>query len=423
MRSLEKGRLAYSRMGNQITDPVITQLMVEALSKPDLLSLAAGFTDNHVLPVNLVNKVVTNLSASTENSEYLQYGFNQGRLRLRELTCQFLATYPGEAGSELNPEQMLITNGSQQGLYLAVQVLCDPGDIIFVERPTYFVFLEMLKSLGVEAISIPTEEDGGINFGQFAAMIEALSVSSKRDRLKAIYLVSYFSNPSSRSMPEEDKSSLGSLLQSLDFNLPVIEDTAYRELYYDVPYPSRSILSLPEYEGISCLYTGTYTKPFATGLKVGFACCSDIEWLKKMERVKGCQDFGTSNFTQAIIESVLSNDLYPEVLNGLRKHYKRKMGVLLDSLDICELRDLGWDWGIPEGGLLCWIKGPVDINTNIDSSFCKSCVDHGVLYVPGSICFADDEPTYHVRLSIGSLDDEHLQEAVKRFVDVVKNYK
>ncbi len=421
MRSQERGRLAYSRMGNQITDPVITQLMVEALSKPDLLSLAAGFTDNHVLPVNLVNNVVSNLSERTEDSEYLQYGFNQGRLLLRELTGQFLAAYPGEAGKEFNPEQILITNGSQQALYLAVQVLCDPGDIILVERPTYFVFLEMLKSLGVEAISIPTEDDGGINFEQFAAMIETISFSSKRERLKGIYLVSYFSNPSSRCMPEEDKSHLGRLLQSLDFTLPVIEDTAYRELYYDVPYPSRSILSLPEYEGIPCLYTGTYTKPFATGLKVGFAYSSDYEWLKKMERVKGCQDFGTSNFTQAIIESVLSNDHYPEVLNGLRKHYKRKMKVLQDSLDVFGLRDLGWDWEIPEGGLLCWIKGPVEINTNIDSSFCKSCVDHGVLYVPGSICFADDEPTYYVRLSIGSLDDEHLQEAVKRFVEVVKD--
>ena len=182
MRSQERGKLAYSRMGNQIADPVITQLMVEALSKPDLLSLAAGFTDNHVLPVNLVNNVVSNLSRNTENTEYLQYGFNQGRLLLRKLTGQFLATYTGEAGKEFNPEQMLITNGSQQALYLAVQVLCDPGDIILVERPTYFVFLEMLKSLGVEAVSIPTEDDGGINFEQFAAMIEAISVSSKRER-------------------------------------------------------------------------------------------------------------------------------------------------------------------------------------------------------------------------------------------------
>ncbi len=103
MRSQERERLAYSRMGNQITDPVITQLMVEALSKPDLLSLAAGFTDNHVLPVNLVNNVVSNLSERTEDSEYLQYGFNQGRLLLRELTGQFLAAYPGEAGKEFNP--------------------------------------------------------------------------------------------------------------------------------------------------------------------------------------------------------------------------------------------------------------------------------------------------------------------------------
>ena len=76
MRSQERGRLAYSRMGNQITDPVITRLMAEALSKLAHLSVAPGFTDNHVLPVNLVNNVVSNLSERTEDTEYLQYGFN-----------------------------------------------------------------------------------------------------------------------------------------------------------------------------------------------------------------------------------------------------------------------------------------------------------------------------------------------------------
>lgn len=417
------GGINYSRMGDQITDPVITQLMVEALSKPDLLSLAAGFTDNHVLPVDIVNRAVTDLTKKTDDPEYLQYGFNQGRLLLRELTARFLATYPGETANEFNPNQILITNGSQQALYLAVQVLCNPGDIILVEQPTYFVFLEMLKSLGVESISIPAGADGRIDFKRLMSMLEGFSVSSDRGRLKAIYLVSYFSNPSARCIPEDEKSRLGNLLQNLEFSLPVIEDTAYRELYYDDPYPARSILSLPAYKGVACLYTGTYTKPFATGLKVGFAYCSDYEWLKKMERVKGCQDFGTSNFTQSIIESVLNNDLYPEVLHGLRKHYKRKMKVLLGALDEGGLRDLGWDWEIPEGGLLCWIKGQLDMNTNIDSSFCKSCVEHGVLYVPGSICFADNAPTHYIRLSIGSLNDERLQEAVKRFIEVVKQFK
>ncbi len=423
MNSQTVRKIDYSQIGSRITDPVITQLMVTELNNPNLLSLAAGFTDNSVLPVELVNKTVSELPGNTINAEYLQYGINQGRYLLREQTGQFLATYPGENERGFKPDHMLITNGSQQALYLAIQVLCDPGDIVFVERPTYFVFLELLKSLGVRAISIPTGDDGCIHFDDFAAVLNQFTNSDEREKIKAIYLMSYYSNPSSRCISEDEKCRLGSFLQNLDITIPVIEDTAYRELYFNDPYPARSILSLSEYDGIPGLYTGTYTKPFATGLKVGFACCSDSEWLKKMERVKGCQDFGTANFTQAIIESVLSNNLYSEVLEGLRKHYKGKMKLLQDSLDDCGLRDLGWDWEVPEGGLLCWIKGPIDMNTNIDSAFCKSCVDHGVIYVPGSICFADDAPAFYVRLSIGSLDDKRLQEAVKRFVEVVKEFK
>ena len=419
MQQAATRQINYSELGARAQDPVIVQLMKTALSRPDMLSLAAGFTDNSVLPADLVRREVERLTNQSESPEYLQYGINPGRPGLREQVTRFLATYPGEETLDIDPEQVIITNGSQQALYLCIQVLCDPGDIVLVERPSYFVFLEMLNSFGVEAVSMPTKDDGRIDFEGLSEMLAGFEKSGRRERLKAIYLIGYFANPSSRCVPEADKQQLGILLQELDYTLPVIEDAAYRELYYKSPYPAKSILSLPEFDGLPKLYTGTFTKPFATGMKVGYACCTDSSWLKKLLNVKGHHDFGTSNFNQAIIESVLQHGLYPEFLEGLRIHYGKKMKLLENVIRDGGLPSSGWAWDSPLGGLLLWLRGPMDIDTGIGSSLYEACLKQNVIYVPGDLCFAGEVPLNYVRLSIGALAEELLEEAARRFAAAV----
>ena len=415
MRQTTTRQVRYSALGDRVRDPVIVQLMKTALSRPGMLSLAAGFTDNAVLPAGLVLREVERLTDRAGLPEYLQYGINPGRPGLREQVAQFLSTYPGEDNLNLDPEQVIITNGSQQALYLSVQVLCDPGDVILVERPSYFVFLEMLKGLGVEAVSIPAREDGSMDIEGLRGMLSGFTERGEQGRLKAIYCIGYFANPSSRCVPEADKRQLGLLLQEMDYALPVIEDAAYRELYYESPYSAKSILSLPEFDGLPSLYTGTFTKPFATGMKVGYACCTDSSWLKKILNVKGHHDFGTANFNQAIIESVLQQGLYPGFLEGLRVHYRKKMQLLDEALRDGGLLSAGWTWDFPQGGLLLWLRGPNGLDTSIGSPLSEACLKKNVLYVPGDLCFADEVPLNYVRLSIGALAEEQLEEAARRF--------
>lgn len=390
--------------------------MNAVLGNPGVLSLAAGFTDNAVLPAELVKEVVGDLTARPGEPEYLQYGMNSGRPGLREEVLKLLSGYPGENALSLSIEDVLITNGSQQALYIATQVLCDPGDIILVEQPTYFVYLEVLKGLGVKPVSIPTTPDGRIDFDVLRALLKRFEESGEYKKVKAVYVGTYYANPSSRSMPEEDKRALAELLHSLDYALPVIEDSAYRELYFEHPYPAPSVLSLPEFADLPCLYTGTFTKPFATGMKVGFACCNDESWLHKLRNVKGQQDFGTANLTQAIIEEVLQSGRYTGFLDSVRVHYRGKMEVLHHALEENGLRDLGWSWSKPEGGLLMWMRAPESLSTGVDGEFCQACLGNGVIYVPGELCFADGVPTNFIRLSYGTFEDDKLREAARRFV-------
>ncbi|MEM8549950.1 MAG: PLP-dependent aminotransferase family protein [Verrucomicrobiota bacterium] len=413
----------YSSLGERAREPVITDLMHRALDNAKLLSLAAGFTDNVTLPVGLVKDAVAALDKDCPGGSYLQYGTNRGRVGLLAEVAKRLNDDPGEAlASALTAEEVFITNGSQQALYLAMQTLCDPGDVILVQQPTYFVFLELCRGLGIEAVSLPMHSEGGIDLAALPDFFRQLKQRHGRERIKAAYLNSYFCNPSSRSMSVEEKRAFGYALLENALTVPVLEDAAYRELWFDLPWPAPSILSLPEYTSLPCLYLGTFTKPFATGLKVGYGICSDPTWLGKMLALKGHQDFGTSHFNQAIIEHVLSAGAYEPHLRKLRTHYRAKAQVMGDVLAASPLRELGWHWERPEGGLYYWMQAPDGFDLSINAAFCEACLQRGVLFVPGNLCVAEGQPRNLARLSFGALAKEQLAEATTRFTAVAAGF-
>jgi len=418
MQFKQANQLSYSRLGEcaRSVESVITRLMADKLAHPEMLSLAAGFTDNRVLPESLVLAALERLAA-TENRSHLQYGMNRGRPGLRQCVVDLLRKYPGEEHLDLDEENVVITTGSQQGLYILVQMLCDPGDIVLVESPSYFVFLELLEGLGVRAVSIPSNEDGSIDQEAFAGLIHSLKENRQLDSVKLIYLMGAFANPSTRSISEDDKRGLSRVLQHLDRQIPIVEDMAYRELYFDAPFPARTLLAMEEWEGYPVIYSGTFTKPFATGLKVGFIVSRDQDCLTTLAKIKGHQDFGSAHLNQAVIENVYRSGEYHDHLKNIRPHYRHKRDVLEEAMIKFGLRDAGWKWDQPLGGLLLWVRGPNGTNTRIGSEFHKCCIRREVLYVPGDLCFAEGTPENCVRLSFGALESELIPEATRRFCE------
>jgi len=392
-----------------------------ALETPGLLSLAAGFTDNATLPVGAVAEALRALAGVAPDSEYLQYGTNAGRPGLRAALAARLAAQDHAAANAgavaALRDATFITNGSQQALYLAIQTLCEPGDIVLVDRPSYFVFLELLGGLGVEARSMPVAADGRLDLPALAALLSGMAAGGERSRLKAVYFVSYFSNPSGRTLDLAEKRGLAATLRAAGCVVPVIEDAAYRELGYDsasaraVP----GILGDAAWEGFPLLYTGTLTKPFASGLKVGFGVCPDPAWRAAMLHVKGHHDFGSGNFAQAILEQAVQSGAFEAQLAVLRRAYVEKRDALHAALTAAGLPKLGWRWRMPEGGLYLWLEAPAGLDTGFDSAFCRACLEEGVLYVPGELCFGDDAPKNTVRLSYGVLAVAALAEAGARF--------
>lgn len=410
-------RPRYSAVGLRAVPPTIAKVMTLALEKPGMLSLAAGFTDNATLPVEDVREALAEIIGKGGDSEFLQYGTNQGRLDLRRVLARRLFAQESDmdAGGDM-VSRIVVTNGSQQALYLAMQVLCDPGDIVLVDRPSYFVFLEMLAGLGVSARSLPVDDEGALDPKALDRMLRGLRSSGEIGRVKAVYFISYFSNPSSRCMSEREKSELAKALARHDLVVPVIEDAAYRELYFEKPHESRSIMSLAAWKPFPRFYLSTLTKSFSTGMKIGYGVCSDEGWLERMLNVKGHHDFGTSNFAQALCERVLKNGAFDRQIAKLRKLYHRKMLALHQALLSQGLPEMGWKWSLPEGGLYLWLEAPATVDTGMDSAFCRACLEQEVLYVPGALCFGDDAPINRLRLSFGVLGETDLKEAARRFV-------
>ena len=188
---------SLSALGKRTQPPPISWLMREALKTPNLISLAAGFTDNTKLPVAATRQLTDRiLRQPSIGRSALQYGTAAGNDAFLEQTSAHLAKLdhaPHRSG-RVPTENMVITNGSQQFLYLLSEILCDPGDFVIVEDPTYFVYLSIMQSHGIRARTVPIESDG-ISLDRLEQTLESMAKTGDIKRLKFLYSVTYFQNP------------------------------------------------------------------------------------------------------------------------------------------------------------------------------------------------------------------------------------
>ncbi len=407
-------------MGRRTTEPPISWLMRIKLERPRLISLAAGFTDSPTLPVagsrRLLNEL---LGDATLGQAALQYGSTAGDDTLRKLTArrirQLDGSPRGQAGS-YEASRTVISHGSQQFLYMATEALCDPGDIVLVEDPTYFVYLGIMQSRGVAGRGVRMTRDG-IDLGHLEQVLESLKRDGSLPRLKILYLVSYHQNPTSRSTSLRVKAGALELLRryerAVGHPIYLMEDAAYRELGF-AGAPASSALAVKD-AADRVIYSGTYSKPFATGVRVGFGILPE-ELLTPVLRIKGNHDFGTSNLLQQLVGRSLASGLYEKNLARVQRRYRAKAKAMTDAMG--EHLPESAQWEQPEGGLNVWAALPRKVNTGMKSNFFKKVLDRNVLYVPGGLCYVDDptraRPGHEMRLSFGAATEDDIREGIRR---------
>ena len=407
-------------MGRGTAEPPISWLMRIKLERPRLISLAAGFTDNPTLPVEGSRRLLNELLGDTALGQAaLQYGSTAGDVMLRKLTARRIRQLDGNLRGQAatyEASRTVITHGSQQFLYIATEALCDPGDIVLVEDPTYFVYLGIMQSRGVAGRGVRMNRDG-IDLGHLEQVLESLKRDGNLPRLKILYLVSYYQNPTSRSTSLRVKAGALELLRRYEraagHPIYLMEDAAYRELGF-AGTPSSSALAV---KGAAdrVIYSGTYSKPFATGVRVGFGILPE-ELLTPVLRIKGNHDFGTSHLIQQLVGRALDSGLYEKNLPKVQRRYRVKAKAMTDAMG--EHFPGSVQWEQPEGGLNVWVAWSRKVNTGMKSRFFKQVLDRNVLYVPGGLCYVDDptraKPSHEMRLSFGAASETDILEGVRR---------
>jgi 2-aminoadipate transaminase len=416
-----------SALGRRTAEPAISWLMHAALARPRLISLAAGFTDNESLPVADAHALLNDILRSPRTGQAaLQYGTTLGDPALRRLTAQRLQRLDRARGNPktYSSERMIITSGSQQLLYMVTEALCDAGDIVLVEDPTYFVYLGILQSHGIRARGVRLERNG-LNLAHLETVLERLKRSGALRRVKLLYLVSYYQNPTGVTTSFAKKHAVLALLTKYEraagHAIYLLEDTAYRELRF----AGADVKSTLAAKGCSerVILAGTYSKPFATGARVGFGFLPEPVFTT-VTRIKGNHDFGTSNLLQQLLARVLDSGCYDRHLQLLRKRYARKALVMRRALAAHFPKAV--EWWEPAGGLYFWARLPKGISAGVKSRVFQTALKNDVLYVPGELCYADDparaKPDNEMRISFGGASEENIREGIARLGAVLKEF-
>ncbi|MBA4067269.1 MAG: PLP-dependent aminotransferase family protein [Isosphaera sp.] len=419
--------LPRSEKSRRTTDSPITYFIQKALDDPGLISFAAGLVDEASLPAAEVGAAVAEIMADPAAARAaLQYGSTQGLPRLRELVLDHLCAADGVTPAELNltPADVTITTGSQQLLYLLGEVLFDAGDVVLCEAPSYFVYHSLLQSHGVRVLAVPMD-DGGMRVDALEALLERLRRSGELPRVKAVYTVDYFQNPTGLTLAADRRPELVDLARrySTDHRILVVEDAAYRELRYSGPdLPSVKRFD-PGNEFV--VYAGTFSKPCAPGLKTGYAVMPP-EVTDAVLHLKGSHDFGSTNLAQHVLARLLASGAYRRHVGTLRGVYRAKRDLMLAALDR-EFGDLpGASWTVPAGGMFVWLTLN-GIDTGPGGPLVPAALAAGVLYVPGEFGHVPDEagrvPDDGCRLCFGVATADQIPEGVRRLreaADLVK---
>jgi 2-aminoadipate transaminase len=411
-----------SRRAHWSVGQPISYLMHMALARPQLISLAAGFVDQQSLPVDAAYLAIESLlKEPAAGRAALQYGTTHGYAPLRETILHRLLTADGNGGASPALDQVVLTAGSNELLHVIGDTILDPGDIVLAAAPSYFVFLGMLGNLGARCIGVASDEHGLVPEALEEAL-RRLQSTGELERVKAVYVTSYFDNPTSVSVAADRRVQIVDAVKRYSAFGPIyiLEDTAYRELRYsadDVP----SLRACDE-EGDTVVCTGTFSKSFSPGIRVGWGVLPRA-LVEPVLAAKGNIDFGSPNFNQHVMAKVFELGLYDAHVQNLRETYKVKLAAMLAAADEYLAPIRGVHFERPKGGLYVWLELPQHVDAGEKGMLSKRALDAGVIYVPGRYCYPyeGERPQDNtIRLSFGVQSPDNIRRGIAALAEAIR---
>jgi len=377
-------------------EPIVSQLMARTVANPKMVSLAAGFVDYDTLPIEPTQTALDIIWSDEELARVaLQYGTTAGYAPLREAVLEHMLAADECTAAEMNVslDQVVITSGSNQMLFLVSDTIADPGDIILCGMPSYYVMLGLLGNLGIRPVGVETDRHGIIPQA-LDEQFDRLRRENLLDRVKAVYVTPYYDNPTGVTITHQRRGELVETVkrqttkrQTTGNRIYILEDAAYRELRYR----GEDIAGMRSFdpEGNTVIYTSTFSKSFSPGIRTGWGVLPP-RLVDSVLAQKGNIDFGSPNLNQVLMAVAMREGLFQRHLATMRDGYRVKLDAMLAAADEFLAPIEGVSWLKPEGGLYLWLELPETVDTGLDGLLFDRAVKEGVLYVPGEFCYPQE---------------------------------
>jgi 2-aminoadipate transaminase len=363
---------------------------------PEVISFAGGLPNPNTFPVQKVIEA-SNKVLAEDGRDALQYSTTEGYLPLREYIAE---RYHKRKGLKINPDEILITNGSQQALDLVGKVFLNKGDRIVVERPGYLGTLQAFAIFEPKFEPVPLLEDG-IDVDLFEK-----AVSSNDTKL--FHAVINFQNPSGVTYSKEKRPALADICRGHD--MVFVEDDPYGELRFmgeDLP-------SMRSYLDDNIILLGSFSKIVAPGLRLGWIYAKkDI--MEKIVIAKQASDLHSNYLSQRIVHRYLAdNDIDGHILK-IREVYKKQRDLMVSMIEKTFPEEAKSTR--PEGGMFLWVTLPEKLSS---LDLFELAQKENVAFVPGKAFYVDGGGNNTLRLNFSNSDEEKIQEGIKRLAKVIK---
>ena len=369
--------------------------ILKLTDRPGIISMAGGLPSPAGFPITAFT-AACNAVMERDGAAALQYSTTEGFPALRQAIADFLPW-------DVNPDQVLITTGSQQALDLIAKIFMDKGSRILVEKPTYLGALQAFAPMEPVAVGVDSDDEGML-VEDFAA-----KVGTGADKARIAYVLPNFQNPTGRTMSEARRQALVEKAKELD--IPLIEDNPYGDLWYEGEPPLPLAARNPE----GVIYMGSFSKVLAPGLRVGFIVAPKSVY-GKLTQAKQAADLHSPSFNQRVVAEVMKDGFLQQHIPTIRAMYKAQRDVMLVALER-EMEGLDVSWTRPVGGMFLWVRLPKGMNAQ---DLLPEAVERGMAFVPGAPFFADEAEHNTLRLSYVTVSPAQINQGIAALAAAIR---
>ncbi|WP_086840999.1 PLP-dependent aminotransferase family protein [Amycolatopsis kentuckyensis] len=370
-------------------------------SRPEVVSLAGGMPNLAALPLDTLSAQVAEIIAE-DGMVALQYGSAHGVPVLREQICEIMAL----EGIKAHPDDVVVTVGSQMGLDMVTRLFCDPGDVVIAEGPSYVGALGSFAAYQAQVVHVEMDDRGLVP----SLLREALDRTEKAGRrVKFLYTIPNFHNPAGVTLAVERRAEILEICR--EHGVLVVEDNPYGLLGFDgQTYPA-----LRSTDPDNVVYLGSFSKTFASGLRVGWVLAPHAV-REKLVLAAESATLCPPTFNQMIVSRYLATHDWKGQIKKFRENYRERRDAILSALD--QYLPPGCSWTKPDGGFYVWVTVPEGVDTK---AMLPRAVTARVAYASGTGFYADGFGSRQMRLSYCYPTPERIREGVRRLAAVLES--